>query len=155
MKECTMCRIFDKLESDEKDWLIAELKTGYAVISKRWQYFRGYTLFVCKECVGELDELPLAYRKEHLFEMSVVAEAVNLAFAPSKLNYELLGNDCRHIHWHIIPRYGTDPEPTHAIWTIDREIFDTTWIENDEAALLRDCVRRELLPLMEKYDIKL
>ena len=85
--------------------------------------------------------------------MSVVAEAVNLAFKPLKLNYELLGNDCRHIHWHIVPRYGTDPEPSHAIWTIDRDIFDTVWIKNEEASVLRDRVRNELTILMEKYGL--
>ena len=37
MTDCTMCRIFERLDGDEKDWLIAEMKTGYAVISKRWQ----------------------------------------------------------------------------------------------------------------------
>jgi diadenosine tetraphosphate (Ap4A) HIT family hydrolase len=76
MKECAVCSIIRKRNDKEKDYLIAELDTGYAIISNRWQYFKGYTLFICKECVGELHELPLEYRRKYLFEMSVVSEAL-------------------------------------------------------------------------------
>ena len=152
MKTCSCCNIIRKLDDIEKDYLIAELKTGYAIISNRWQYFRGYTLFICKECVDELHDLPSDFRRDFLFEMSVVAEAVYSAFKPCKLNYELLGNDCRHLHWHIIPRYGTDPMPEKAIWNISRDIFDTTVLEAEEITVLRDKVGNELLSLMGKYD---
>ena len=93
--ECAICRIIRTRNDAEKDYLIAELETGYAVISNRWQCFRGYTLFLCKKCVSELHELPPDYRCKFLFEMSLVSEAVFNAFHPLKLNCELLGNACR------------------------------------------------------------
>ena len=153
MTECAMCRIINRLNDIEKDYFIAELKTGYAIISNSWQYFRGYTLFICKECVGELHELPPEFRKEFMFEMSVVTEALQTAFHPIKLNYELLGNDCKHLHWHLIPRYGTDPLPNKAIWNISREVFDTTILKKDEIITLRDNVREKLIDLAGKYNI--
>jgi diadenosine tetraphosphate (Ap4A) HIT family hydrolase len=33
------------------------------------------------------------------------------AFAPVKLNYDLLGNAVPHLHTHIVPRYADDPRP--------------------------------------------
>lgn len=144
MADCHICHIISQRYDQEKDYIIAELDTGYAIISNRWQYFKGYTLFACKKCVGELHDLPVAYRNQYLYEMSLVSQAVFNAFSPTKLNYELLGNGCRHLHWHIIPRYGTDPKPNKPIWEIDRSIFDTTVLSAHEIIQLRDSVKREL-----------
>lgn len=142
--ECSICRIIRQRNAQERDYIITELETGYALISNRWQYFRGYTLFVCKKCVCELHDLPFEYRKLFLYEMSLVSQAVFNAFNPCKLNYELLGNSCKHLHWHIIPRYGTDPKPNKPIWEIDRAIFDATVLDIAEIKQLRDAVKREL-----------
>lgn len=54
--------------------------------------------------------------------MSEVASAVFHAFQPAKLNYELLGNTDEHMHWHLFPRYKTDPEPQKPVWAIDKSI---------------------------------
>jgi len=54
--------------------------------------------------------------------MALVAEAIFNVFKPYKLNYELLGNTDRHLHWHIIPRYKTDPKLNAPIWIIDKSI---------------------------------
>ena len=48
--------------------------------------------------------------------MAQVAEAVFRAFAPRKLNYELLGNSEAHLHWHLFPRYADDPNPLWPVW---------------------------------------
>jgi hypothetical protein len=32
------------------------------------------------------------------------------------MNYELLGNTDPHLHWHIVPRYKTDPRWGQPIW---------------------------------------
>ena len=42
-------------------------------------------------------------------EVSAVAAALNRAFNPTKINYELLGNMVPHMHWHIVPRFTTTP----------------------------------------------
>jgi len=154
MTECTVCRIINSIRDVEKDYFIAELETGYAIISNRWQYFKGYTLFISKECVGELHELSPDFRSNFLRDMSVVAEALYLSVSPIKLNYELLGNECKHLHWHLIPRYGTDPMPQKAIWNISRDIFDTTSPDIEMIIHLRNKIRAELITLAEKYGIQ-
>src|SRR3989338_9660718 len=119
--DCRICDRISAIKSNNNPYLVAELNTGYVVIGD-YQLFKGYTLFLCKEHKRELHELEIEFRQKYLWEMSLVAEAVFLAFQPQKLNYELLGNTDQHMHWHIFPRYENDPEPKKPVWSIDKSI---------------------------------
>jgi diadenosine tetraphosphate (Ap4A) HIT family hydrolase len=44
-------------------------------------------------------------------EVLMVGRALRDAFAPVKLNYNLLGNSVPHLHTHLVPRYADDPRP--------------------------------------------
>jgi diadenosine tetraphosphate (Ap4A) HIT family hydrolase len=33
-----------------------------------------------------------------------------------RINYECLGNQVAHVHWHVIPRHASDPDPRNAVW---------------------------------------
>jgi diadenosine tetraphosphate (Ap4A) HIT family hydrolase len=37
--------------------------------------------------------------------------ALEAAFAPVKVNYDVLGNSVPHLHTHVVPRYADDPRP--------------------------------------------
>jgi diadenosine tetraphosphate (Ap4A) HIT family hydrolase len=37
------------------------------------------------------------------------------------MNYELLGNQLPHIHWHVIPRLAIDPAPLKPVWQVQHE----------------------------------
>lgn len=102
-------------------YFVRELESGYVVIGD-FQFYKGYTLFLCKTHITELHDLSYDFRKKFLEEMSLVAEAVYRAFQPEKLNYELLGNTDKHCHWHIFPRYSNDPKPKQPIWVIDQAV---------------------------------
>ena len=102
---CKMCNRQTDIYNDP--YFIMELETGYVVLG--WfQRFKGYTVFQCKEHGPELFDLEPHFRTKHLWEMTLVAQAVNNVFCPDKINYELLGNGCPHIHWHIYPRRKGD-----------------------------------------------
>jgi diadenosine tetraphosphate (Ap4A) HIT family hydrolase len=112
------------------------------------QHYPGYTIFLAKRCVPELHELPPAECSLFLEEMSAVASAVWRAFAPRKLNYELLGNGVAHLHWHIIPRYADDPLPRWPIWS-SPEFLSAPRVTPLDAQVLRerrDRVRETLAP---------
>lgn len=120
-KNCLICDRIRMIQEGSNPYFVCELKTGYVVVGDH-QFFRGYTLFLCKDHKRELHELEPGFRKEFLWEMSEVASAVFHAFHPHKLNYELLGNSDEHMHWHLFPRYKTDPEPKKPVWAIDKSV---------------------------------
>jgi diadenosine tetraphosphate (Ap4A) HIT family hydrolase len=112
---CEICRRIERMTSDNP-YLVAELEAGYAVLADN-QHIPGYTIFLSKTCAPELHDLPRDVRSRFLDELALVAEAVFRAFAPRKLNYELLGNSVPHLHWHIFPRYEGDPNPEWPVWS--------------------------------------
>jgi len=121
MNNCLVCDRIAQIKNNTNPCFVAELKTGYVVIGD-YQFFKGYTLFLCKEHKTESHNLKPDFRINFLKKMSEVAEAVYNAFKPKKLNYELLGNSEDHLHWHIFPRHKNDPMPNSPIWNIDKTI---------------------------------
>lgn len=126
---CLICERIRLIKKNKNPYFVKELKTGYVVIGDE-QYFKGYTLFLCKQHVNELHELPKNYRLLFLEEMSKVSEAVFKTFQPKKLNYSLLGNTFSHLHWHLFPRYGTDPNPKMPVWAIEEKLRKSIKIIN-------------------------
>ena len=101
--------------------LIAELGTSRAFLHED-QFFPGYVLLVLRRHATELYQLEAGERAAHLEEVSRVAEALARVFRPVKMNYELLGNQVPHIHWHLVPRLSTDPDLLSPIWRVDHRL---------------------------------
>jgi diadenosine tetraphosphate (Ap4A) HIT family hydrolase len=129
----------------DNPYVVSELETGYAVLADN-QHIPGYTIFVSKTCVPELHDLPAEVRSRFLDDMAHVAEAVFRAFAPRKLNYELLGNSVAHLHWHIFPRYADDPNPRWPVWNNEewRQAPQVTPLDPARLAELRQRLQRAL-----------
>ena len=106
---CLICDRIKMIQNGTNPYFVKELETGYVVIGD-FQHFEGYTLFLYKEHAVELFDLDEATRAKHLYEMTLVAEAVKNAFGAEKMNYECLGNGegGAHIHWHLFPRRTGD-----------------------------------------------
>lgn len=112
---CEICRRLSDAREGRHPGLIAELDAGVAVMGDS-QFFRGYSLLLCKTPATELHELPRAARLQYLEEMAQLAEAVGRVTGCDKLNYECLGNQVHHLHFHVFPRRGTDPDPKAPVW---------------------------------------
>jgi diadenosine tetraphosphate (Ap4A) HIT family hydrolase len=82
------------------------------------QFFPGWTVLVLKRHATELWHLAPGERAALMEEVTRVAQALGTAFQAVKLNYELLGNQLGHIHWHLIPRRADDPAPKAPAWTV-------------------------------------
>lgn len=136
MENCLICTRIDLIKQNKNPFFVCELKSGYVVVGDH-QYLKGYTLFLSKNHVSELHELNKETKKVFLEEMALVAEAVYRVYKPIKLNYELLGNTERHLHWHIVPRYGTDPAPRSPIWVVDKAIRDAKETKPSKEYLLK------------------
>jgi diadenosine tetraphosphate (Ap4A) HIT family hydrolase len=85
------------------------------------QFFPGWTFLLLKRHATELWQLEPAERAGLIEEVARVGQAVAAVFGAVKLNYELLGNQIAHIHWHLIPRLADDPAPRAAVWTVAHE----------------------------------
>lgn len=120
--------------------LVADLPTSVAVLSLD-QYYRGYTLVVAKTHATELFHLGDDESAAFVRDMQRVAHAIAKAFAPRKMNYELLGNTVPHLHWHLVPRYDWDPNPTRPIWEhTHREVM----LESSEYETIAAAIRAEM-----------
>jgi diadenosine tetraphosphate (Ap4A) HIT family hydrolase len=67
-------------------------------------YFRG-------RHVVEPTELEPAESARFWAEVLLAARALEQAFEPVKMNYDILGNALPHLHVHLVPRYADDPRP--------------------------------------------
>ncbi len=107
-------------EWPRKDHWIADLDLSQAYLHDD-QFFPGWTVLVLKRHAIELFDLTKDERSRLIEEVSEVALALDMALDPVKINYELLGNQLPHIHWHVIPRLSDDPAPRDAVWTVRHE----------------------------------
>jgi diadenosine tetraphosphate (Ap4A) HIT family hydrolase len=111
-----MCTKWD----NEPELRIAELERCYVTLNSD-QFFPGYCFVFTKNHVTELFHLEAGLRSEVMEEVNRVAAALQSVFVPTKINYELLGNMVPHMHWHIVPRYTSDPLWPRPIWSEPHE----------------------------------
>ncbi len=96
-----------------------------------WQYYAGYCVLVHRSHTRELFDLAPEARRFYLDEMTLLAQAIHSVFQPGKMNYEMLGNQVPHMHWHLFSRSPDDPDARQAVWlALDRA-------ERDPAEKLR------------------
>jgi diadenosine tetraphosphate (Ap4A) HIT family hydrolase len=113
--DCPFCRHLNRLANLPPGELVWEFPHSVALLGN-WQIFPGYCVLIARTHATELFQLPPAERKAYLDEMCLLAAAIDRAFTPRKLNYELLGNQVPHLHWHLFPRPDDDSDPFRAVW---------------------------------------
>lgn len=138
----TVCQMCTKWH-DEPDLRITMLERCHVMLN-RDQFFPGYCFVFTRSHVTELFHLDPAARTEVMEEVSAVAAALSRAFNPAKINYELLGNMVPHMHWHVVPRFTTDPLWPRPIWSEPHAPVELT---ADEYAARIGKIRAELEPV--------
>jgi diadenosine tetraphosphate (Ap4A) HIT family hydrolase len=124
--DCPFCRKLANSEALADADVVWQFPHSVALLGT-WQFYHGYCLLISRRHATELSQLGEDERQAFLGEMCALARAIEEAFRPLKMNYELLGNQVPHLHWHLIPRYRTDPEYLKPVWlALDRA-------ERDEA----------------------
>ena len=129
--QCLVCGRIEETREGKNPYFVRELETGYVVIGDH-QRFEGYTLLLCKEHATELNQLAPDFREKFLRDMAVTAEAVQNAFRPDKMNYELLGaGKGRHMHWHLFPRRNGDTPAPGPVWQV-KDMNDDRYLPTPE-----------------------
>lgn len=114
-----------------------------------WQFYEGYCVLVSKRHATELSQLLDEERFAYLEEMALLAKAIERAFHPHKLNYELLGNQVPHLHWHLFPRSIDDPDRLQPVWlaldAAERDADLKVRLQgNVDRPLITETIRRQL-----------
>lgn len=134
---CLICNRIEQIKKKQNRYFVKELKTGYVVLGDS-QYFKGYTLFLCKLHAIELFDLEENFRKEFMEEMIIVAKAVKIAFHAEKMNYECLGNGDAHLHWHLFPRRIQDTPIPGPVWWVPYKEMNHVRYQLDDATLKKE-----------------
>jgi diadenosine tetraphosphate (Ap4A) HIT family hydrolase len=66
---------------------------------------------------------------------------------PLKLNYECLGNQEPHVHWHVFPRYADDSMRLAPVW-LRPEHERKVSLEDTDRRNLIDAIRTDLVRIM-------
>lgn len=99
------------------DHFLADLGSSKAYLHDD-QFFPGWTVLIFHRHATELFQLAASERSQLVEEVSRVANVLSEIYQAKKINYELLGNQLPHIHWHVIPRLPDDPAPLEPVWRI-------------------------------------
>ena len=113
---CVFCTLIERLRSGANTPdLVAELPRSWMILGDA-QFYRGYCVLVAKRHVTELHLMPRGEAHELLDELLAAGRAIATVTSPLKLNYECLGNQVPHVHWHVFPRYPEDALRLQPIW---------------------------------------
>jgi len=135
ISSCGICSMIDRLRAGAFPDFVAELPRSWVILGDA-QYYRGYCLLLAKRHATELHLMPRGEAHELVDELLAVASTISTVTRPIKLNYECLGNQEPHVHWHVFPRYAVDDLRLQSVWTRT---------ESERKVTLEDIERRELI----------
>jgi diadenosine tetraphosphate (Ap4A) HIT family hydrolase len=101
--QCKFCQYIR--QGDDLLW-----ETDHVVVRFGRPHHRGHTQVILRRHEEDLTVLDERERDRFFDEMIYVAHVVKDVLQPDVLNYQLLGNWVPHLHWHIYPRYRSDPD---------------------------------------------
>jgi diadenosine tetraphosphate (Ap4A) HIT family hydrolase len=98
--------------------VLLEGRSWRAVLNKNQAHLGRMIVYLTTR---EIDD-PLVLTQEERDElweevMPRLVQALDAAFAPDRINYSHLANRVNHVHWHIVPRYESDPSREFAGWS--------------------------------------
>ena len=100
--DCMYC-----MEDERRNQLmieIAQLEVSTVFLFKE-QTYKGRCNVVYKDHVKELFHLEEQELTSFMKDVKKVAEAVDKAFGPNKINYGAYGDTLHHLHMHVVPKY--------------------------------------------------
>jgi len=106
---CILCADIH-LEANPFSFLVAELRQSYLRLARN-QYRRGWVIVALKRHANELFELADRELADYARDIADAAAALQEVFTPVKINYAILGNQCPHLHCHLLPQFFTDDPP--------------------------------------------
>ena len=119
--DCPACQRIARARAGANPSFICELRESLVVLHDH-QPYEGWCVLLLKDHAEHLHLLEPERQARLWLDVADVARAVVSAMTPQgvrRVNYECLGNQLAHVHWHVIPRYSPplDPDPANVVWT--------------------------------------
>jgi diadenosine tetraphosphate (Ap4A) HIT family hydrolase len=143
---CGICAIIARTVAGTFGDLVAELPRSWLILGDA-QFYRGYCVLLAKRHVKEMHLMPRGEAHELLDELMAVGKTIERVVKPHKLNYECLGNQEPHVHWHVFPRYAADPMRLAPVWLRAEHERKVRLEDNDRRGLI-GALRSELVRVM-------
>ena len=134
--DCMYC-----MEDERRNQLmieIAQLEVSTVFLFKE-QTYKGRCNVVYKDHVKELFHLEEQDLTSFMKDVKKVAEAVDKAFGPNKINYGAYGDTLHHLHMHVVPKYE------------GKENWGSTFEMNPGNIYLTDQEYQERIQELKKY----
>lgn len=137
----------------ENPTVIGRMKTGFAVIGDT-QFLPGYCILLAYPKASSLNDLDAGARKDFLFDMSLLGDAIMEVCKPFRVNYEILGNTDAFLHAHVFPRYEWEGDSRkYPVWLYPRENWsiEKYQFSEEEHGELKQQLSIKLKQLMQRY----
>ena len=116
---------------DCEHWIKVAQLTVSTLYLDRNQTYRGHCQLVYDGAhVEGLEQLDATEYQRLTADLRRAASAISAAQRPDRMNYASLGNVVAHVHWHIVPRYRSDPRWGAPIYTTDMRDMNVTRLDD-------------------------
>ena len=140
---CSICQRVSLWRSGDNPHFIHEFEHSIFIVGDH-QFHRGYSLLLLKEHVRELHDLEPSVQVALFQELMRAGRALVDAFNPWKMNYSCYGNLDPHIHWHLFPRYDSEPDHLNHPWLHASE-FEDHLIDSETARQIGHRIKGNLI----------
>ncbi|MBK6672502.1 MAG: HIT domain-containing protein [Proteobacteria bacterium] len=139
------CPLCAPRPEDSPNWLKVAALSASTLYLDRNQTYRGHCQLVFdRRHVEGLEYLAAEEHDAMMGDLRRAARAIVAAVQPDRMNYCSLGNVAPHLHWHLVPRYRSDPRWGSPIYTTDVSQMRVTRLEEPAlralAATLARCL---------------
>lgn len=112
---CPLCQQVSEAQGGISPRLIHDFGSTILIAGDH-QHYPGYCLLLLKQHHREMHDLSHPIQEQIFRDLMTAASAIAKAYKPWKMNYASLGNQVEHLHWHLMPRYESDPKHRDHPW---------------------------------------
>jgi diadenosine tetraphosphate (Ap4A) HIT family hydrolase len=139
---CPLCA--PRPDNSEFHDLVRKLSVSTLYLVKEQAYRGTCGLVFDRRHVTRLDQLTPEEWGAFSLDLARAEAAVFATVAPDHINVECLGMTVPHLHWHIIPRYRSDPRWGGPIWTTERSDMASVRLSEAEQRALAEHIGRSI-----------
>lgn len=140
----TQCPLCLPRPDESSHWIkVCKLEASTLYLDRN-QTYRGHCQLIYDGGhVAGLEYLSQEECARLMGDLHHAAGAISRACSPALMNYASFGNVVPHLHWHLVPRYRSDPRWGMPIYTTDPADMRVTMLTDAEyRSLVEELIRQ-------------